>query len=128
MSFVMTHPELMAGAAFDLQGVGSQVGAGNAAAAAATTGVIPSAADEVSALIAAQFATHAAMYQAFSPDGERLASGSLDDTVRIWLGASYSEMLCHKLAANMSPTQSREWVSPDIPYITVCPGLPIAPD
>jgi PE family len=34
----------------------------NAAAAAPTTGVIPAAADEVSALTAAQFATHAEMY------------------------------------------------------------------
>ena len=38
----------------------------NAAAAAATTGVLPAAADEVSALTAAQFATHAQMYQAIS--------------------------------------------------------------
>ncbi|MGH3562657.1 MAG: PE family protein, partial [Mycobacterium sp.] len=38
----------------------------NAAAAAPTTGVIPAAADEVSALTAAQFAAHAEMYQAIS--------------------------------------------------------------
>ena len=38
----------------------------NAAAAAPTTGVLPAAADEVSALTAAQFATHAQMYQAIS--------------------------------------------------------------
>jgi len=36
----------------------------NAAAAAPTTGVAPAAADEVSALTAAQFAAHAEMYQA----------------------------------------------------------------
>ena len=40
--------------------------AGNAAVAAPTTGVIPAAADEVSALTAAQFAAHAQMYQAVS--------------------------------------------------------------
>ena len=38
----------------------------NAAATAPTTGVVPAAADEVSALTAAQFATHAQMYQAVS--------------------------------------------------------------
>jgi hypothetical protein len=38
----------------------------NVAAAAPTTGVVPAAADEVSALTAAQFATHAQMYQAVS--------------------------------------------------------------
>ncbi|EUA50590.1 PE family protein [Mycobacterium xenopi 3993] len=40
--------------------------AANAAAAAPTSGVIPAAADEVSALTAAQFAAHAARYQAVS--------------------------------------------------------------
>jgi hypothetical protein len=38
----------------------------NAAAAAPTTGVVPAAADEVSALTATQFAMHAQMYQAVS--------------------------------------------------------------
>lgn len=66
MSFVTTHPEVMTAAALDLQGVGSQMAAGNAAVAGPTTGVVPAAADEVSALTAAQFSTHAAMYQAVS--------------------------------------------------------------
>ena len=39
---------------------------GSAASAAPTTGVVPAAADEVSALTAAQFAAHAQMYQAVS--------------------------------------------------------------
>lgn len=38
----------------------------NAAAAAPTTGVVRAAADEVSALTAAQFAAHAQLYQAVS--------------------------------------------------------------
>jgi len=38
----------------------------NVAAAAPTTGVVPAAADPVSALTAAQFAAHAQMYQAVS--------------------------------------------------------------
>lgn len=66
MSFVTTHPEIMTAAALDLQGIGSEMATGNAAAAGPTTGVVPAAADEVSALIAAHFGAHAAMYQAVS--------------------------------------------------------------
>ena len=66
MSFVTTQPEMLVAAAGDLQGIGSAVTAANAAAAAPTTGVIPAAADEVSALTAAQFAAQAQMYQAIS--------------------------------------------------------------
>jgi PE family len=66
MSFVTTQPEALSAAAGNLQGIGSSVSAQNAAAAAPTTGVVPAAADEVSALTAAQFAAHAQMYQAVS--------------------------------------------------------------
>lgn len=66
MSFVTTQPEALSAAASALQGVGSAMTSGNAAAAAPTTGVIPAAADEVSALTAAQFAAHAQLYQAVS--------------------------------------------------------------
>lgn len=66
MSFVTTQPEFLASAATSLRGVGSAMAANNAAAAAPTTGVIPAAADEVSALTAAQFAMHAQLYQAVS--------------------------------------------------------------
>lgn len=68
MSFVTTHPEALAAAAGALQGIGSTMSAQNAAAAAPTTGVVPAAADEVSALTAAQFAAHAHMYQAISAE------------------------------------------------------------
>jgi hypothetical protein len=57
MSFVTTQPEALAAAAGNLQTIGSTLSAQNAAAAAA---------DEVSALTAAQFAAHAQMYQAVS--------------------------------------------------------------
>jgi hypothetical protein len=64
MSFVTTQPEALASAASNLAGIGSAMSAGSAAAASPTTGVVPAAADEVSALTAAQFAAHAQMYQA----------------------------------------------------------------
>jgi PE family len=66
MSFVTTQPEMLASAAGSLHSMGSAMAAQNAAAAAPTTGVVPAAADEVSALTAAQFTAHAEMYQAIS--------------------------------------------------------------
>jgi hypothetical protein len=63
---VPTQPEALPAAAGRLTGIGSAVNAQNAAAAAPTTGVSPAAADEVSALTAAQFAAHAQLYQAVS--------------------------------------------------------------
>jgi hypothetical protein len=65
MSFVMAQPEMLVCSAGDLQSIGSAVAAENTAAAAPTTGVVPAAADEVSALTAMQFAAHAQMYQQF---------------------------------------------------------------
>ena len=64
MSFVTVGPEMLTAAALDLQGIGAEMAAGDAAAAAPTTGVVPAAADEVPALTAAQFAAHAQLYQA----------------------------------------------------------------
>lgn len=66
MSFVVTHPETLATAAGNLQGIGSAVAAQNDAAQAPTAGVVAAAADEVSALTAARFSAHAQMYQAVS--------------------------------------------------------------
>ncbi len=66
MSFVATRPEMLAATAGHLQGIGAAMAAQNTAAAASTTGVVPAAADTVSALTAAQFAAHAQMYQAVS--------------------------------------------------------------
>jgi hypothetical protein len=68
MSYVTTQPGMLASAAGDLQSIGSAMAAGNTAAAAPTTGVVPAAADEVSALTAAQFAAHAQLYQAISAE------------------------------------------------------------
>jgi PE family protein len=66
VAFVEMQPEVLSAAARNLAAIGAAVDAQNAAAAGPTTGVVPPAADEVSALMAAQFATHARMYQAAS--------------------------------------------------------------
>jgi hypothetical protein len=72
MSFVTTEPEALAVAAGDLRGIGAVMAAHNAAAAGPTTGVVPAAADEVSALTATQFAAHAHQYQAVAAQAAAL--------------------------------------------------------
>ena len=65
----------------------------------------------------------------FSPDGTRLLSTSVDRALRVWpLPKASPDALCAKLTRNMSRNQWKEWVSPEIDYITACPGLPIAGD
>lgn len=66
MSFVATQPEVLSAVAGNLQAIGAAMAAQNVAAAVPTMGVIPAAADEVSALTAAQFASHAQVYQVVS--------------------------------------------------------------
>jgi len=62
---------------------------------------------------------------AFSPDGSRIVSSSLDGTLRIWpVFEGWASALCAKLPRNMSHKEWREWVSPDIDYITQCAGKP----
>ena len=72
MSFVTTQPEALSAAATSLAGIGTTMSAQNPAVAAPTTGVIPAAADEVSALTATQFAVHAQMYQAISAQADAI--------------------------------------------------------
>jgi hypothetical protein len=66
MTFVTTQPEMLTDAAGRLHGIGTELNEENAAAMAPTSGVTPAAADEVSALTAAQFVSHATAYQAVS--------------------------------------------------------------
>jgi hypothetical protein len=66
MSSVPAQPEALAAVAAQLAVRGSAINAKNAAAVASTAGVVPAGADEVSALMALQFAVQAQMYQAVS--------------------------------------------------------------
>lgn len=86
MSFVTAQPELLEAAAGHLAGAGSAVSARNEAAAAPTTGVIPAAADPVSALTAAQFAGYGHLYQAIGAQAEQILS-MLVSTLRTSAGS-----------------------------------------
>jgi hypothetical protein len=66
MVFVTAQPESLAAAASRLQAIGSALAAQNAATATPMTGVVPAAADEVSLVTAAKFATHAQTFHALS--------------------------------------------------------------
>jgi hypothetical protein len=66
MPYVVAVPEMLASAATDIHSVGAALNAANVAAAAPTTGVLASGADEVSAAIAGLFSEHAKAYQALS--------------------------------------------------------------
>jgi hypothetical protein len=72
MSYVTIQPEMLTAAAGNLASTGSLLSAQNVATAAPTTGLIPAAADEVSALTAAQFSMHAQLYQAVSAQAEAI--------------------------------------------------------
>lgn len=66
MSFVIAGPEALTSAATDIAGVGSTLGAANAAAATPTTGIAAAAADEVSTALAGLYGVYAQEYQALS--------------------------------------------------------------
>ena len=68
MSYVTTLPEVMTAAAGRLQVIGMAVSAANSSAAFPITGVVPAAADEVSALTAGRFAAYGQMYQTISAE------------------------------------------------------------
>jgi PE family len=76
MSFVSVAPEWVSAAATDVAKIGSAISEANTAAALPTTSVLPAAADEVSARIAALFSTHARAFQRSAPRRRRFTSSS----------------------------------------------------
>ncbi|OBJ34353.1 PE family protein [Mycolicibacter heraklionensis] len=66
MSFLTTQPEALAAASGNLATIAGALNAQNAAAAGPITGLAPAAADEVSALQAAQFSAYGTLYQQIS--------------------------------------------------------------
>jgi hypothetical protein len=66
MSYVIAAPEMMTKAATDVATIGSTLDVAHREAAAATVGMAPAAADEVSAAIASVFSRHAQAHQALA--------------------------------------------------------------
>jgi hypothetical protein len=97
-SFVTTHPEMLSAAAGDLHAIGSAMAAGNAVAAGPTAGVVPAAADEVSTLTAAQFATHADSYQAIAAQAVAVHA-SLVSTLQTSAGSYAATEAANAIAA-----------------------------
>ena len=101
MSFVTTHPEALAYAAGKLQTLGSVLAAESAAAAPQTTGVIPAAADEISALQAAIFRAYGSLYQSVNAQAT-----TIHDLFVQTLGASAGSYAATE-SANSGATASR---------------------
>ena len=65
---------------------------------------------------------------ALAPDGSFFVTTD-GSKILVWPGPyHWADIVCKKLVLNMSDKKWREWVSPAIPYIEQCPGLPVAPD
>jgi WD40 repeat protein len=41
--------------------------------------------------------------------------------------AAWTDALCGKLTSNPGQQRWKEWISPDIPYVGLCPGKPVVP-
>ncbi|MEE6180032.1 PE family protein [Mycobacterium sp. 050134] len=70
MSFVVAVPELVQGAAQDLAGIQNALAEAAASVVGPTTGVVPAAADEVSAAIASMFGNFGQEFQALSSQAQ----------------------------------------------------------
>ncbi len=105
MSFVTTAPEALAAAATKLKGIGSALAAENAAAAAPTTAVVPAAADEVSALQAAQYSAFGNLYQSVSAQAQAVHQ-MLVNTLGTSAGSYGQTEAANQAAAGSTPLSS----------------------
>jgi hypothetical protein len=114
MSFVVTAPEYVSAAASDVASIGSAISEANAAAAVPTAGVLPAAADEVSAAIAAVFSTHGQQFQALSA-----AAASFHQQFVNLMNGGAAQYLSSE-AASVSPLQT---VQQDVLGVVNAPTL-----
>ena len=63
---------------------------------------------------------------AFSPNGQRLASGS-DKTIHIWIARTeiLTDIVCEKVWSNLTWDEWRQFIGADIPYERTCSNLPL---
>ncbi|OBA83741.1 hypothetical protein A9W99_07035 [Mycobacterium sp. 1164966.3] len=106
MSFLTAVPQPIADAATNLADIGSTISQANTAASAATTGVVPAGADEVSQAIATLFAGHGQAYQSLSSQ----AALFHDQFVRLLSSGAASYAGAE--AANTVPLQAMSVVPP----------------
>ena len=66
---------------------------------------------------------------AFSPDGTRLATASLDKTAWLWLWRTEDLIAeaCKRLPRNLTHAEWRQYLV-DEPYRPTCPNLPVPKD
>ncbi len=102
MSYVVALPEMMSAAATDVASIGSVVTTANQGVAAATTGVLAAAEDEVSLAIAALVSAHGRGYQALSAQ----AAAFHAEFVQALTGAAGAYTAAE--AANVSPLAAVE--------------------
>jgi WD40 repeat protein len=66
---------------------------------------------------------------AYSPQGDKLVAGCVDNLVRVWPTNSdvMAEQICSRIRRNMSIKEWEQYVAPvnDIPYESTCPDLPV---
>nr|ACJ35566.1 PE5 [Mycobacterium intracellulare ATCC 13950] len=117
MSFVTTRPEALMAAASMLEALGSSMDAQNAAAAAPTTSIAPAAADEVSALQAAQFSAYGAWYQQVSAQAKAIHQTMVNnlDTSAGSYGETETANRVTTAASSLSPLAASPTAAADPP-------------
>lgn len=93
MSFLRAQPDVLYAVAGELHSVNAAVREGSSAAATPTTGVTPAAADVVSILTAAQFVSHAQLFQEISAE-----AGTVREQLATTLGISAGSYAATEIA------------------------------
>lgn len=128
MSFLTAQPDELAAAAGKLQTVGAQQVAQNAAAVAPTTGVIPAAADDVSALQASLFTAYGTLYQQVSGEAAALYDAFVN-TLQLSAGSYAATEAANSSAAasSLSPSaMSQSALSPAAAVPSALTDSPLA--